>query len=244
MPGHIVPMGAGRAVMDRRNDPLHDYVLELTGKDDPVVLFLPTATGDDASYIVSFYEAFHSGRCRPRHLRLFHRDFDDLTDIVLGADVIHVSGGNTANMLDVWRRQGVDTLLHRALAGGAVLTGGSAGGLCWFEGGTTDSFGPTLQLLHEGLGMIKGSYCPHYDAEDQRRPLFHSALLDGSLEMGYASWNRVAIRFTPEGEVVEAVSSEEGGRALKVYARDGKIIEEDIPCRLLEQQGESRSVSV
>jgi dipeptidase E len=125
-----------------------------------------------------------------------------------------------------------------------VLTGGSAGGLCWFEGGTTDSFGPTLQLLHEGLGMIKGSYCPHYDAEDQRRPLFHSALLDGSLQMGYASWNRVAIRFTAEGEVVEAVSSEEGGRALKVYARDGKIVEEDIPCRLLEQHGESRSVSV
>ena len=108
MTGHIVPMGAGKAVMDRRNDPLHDYVLELTGKDDPVVLFLPTATGDDASYIVSFYEAFHSGRCRPRHLRLFHRNEDDLTDIVLGADVIHVGGGNTANMLDVWKRQGVD----------------------------------------------------------------------------------------------------------------------------------------
>ena len=127
MPGHVVPIGAGRAVMDRRNDPLHDYVLELTGKPDPVVLFLPTATGDDASYIVSFYETFHAGRCRPRHLRLFHRDFDDLTDIVLGADVIHVGGGNTANMLDVWRRQGVDELLHRALAGGAVhYCGGGA----------------------------------------------------------------------------------------------------------------------
>jgi peptidase E len=146
-------------------------------------------------------------------------------------------------MLDVWRRQGVDQLMHQALARGAVLTGGSAGGLCWFEGGTTDSFGPTLQLLHDGLGMIKGSYCPHYDAEDQRRPLFHAALLDGSLEMGYASWNRVAIRFTAEGEVVEAVSSEPGGRALKVYARDGMIVEEDIPCRQLEEREPSQSVS-
>ena len=198
MTGHIVPMGAGKAVMDRRHDPLHDYVLELTGKDDPVVLFVATATGDDASYIVSFYEAFHSGRCRPRHLKLFHRDDDDeLTDLVLGADVIHVGGGNTANMLDVWQRHGVDQLLFQALDRGAVLTGGSAGGLCWFEGGTTDSYGPTLRLLHEGLGMIKGSYCPHYDAEDQRRPIFHAALLDGSLQMGYASGNRVAIRFTP-----------------------------------------------
>ena len=116
MTGHIVPMGAGKAVMDRRHDPLHDYVLQLTGKDDPVVLFIPTATGDDASYIVSFYEAFHSGRCRPRHLKLFHRDDDEeLTDLVLGADVIHVGGGNTANMLDVWHRHGVDKLLFQAL---------------------------------------------------------------------------------------------------------------------------------
>ena len=121
-----------------------------------------------------------------------------------------------------------------------MLTGGSAGGLCWFEGGTTDSFGPTLQLLHDGLGMIKGSYCPHYDAEDQRRPLFHAALLDGSLEMGYASWNRVAIRFTPDGEVVEAVTLRAGRTRLKVYARDGEIVEEDIPCRLLEERVASR----
>jgi hypothetical protein len=91
--------------------------------------------------------------------------------------------------------------------------------------------------------MIKGSYCPHYDAEDQRRPLFHAALLDGSLQMGYASWNRVAIRFAADGEVVEAVTSEPGGRALKVYARDGRIVEVDIPCRLLEERVTSRSVS-
>jgi peptidase E len=234
-------MGAGVAVMERRNDPLHDYVLGLTGKEDPVVLFVPTATGDDASYIVKFYEAFHSDRCRPRHLRLFHRNVDDLTDLVLESDVIHVGGGNTANMLAVWRRHGLDELLHRALARGAVLTGGSAGGLCWFEGGTTDSFGPTLQVLHDGLGMIRGSYCPHYDAEDQRRPLFHAALLDGSLPAGYASWNRVAIRFTATGELVEAVSSEPGGRALKVYASNGVIVEEDIPCRQLESGRAARA---
>jgi peptidase E len=243
MPGHIVPMGAGLAVMQRRQDPLHDYVLELSGKDDPVVLFLGTATGDDNAYIVTFYEAFHSGRCRPRHLKLFHRDLDDIADFVLGSDIVHVGGGNTANMLDVWRRHGVDALLHEALARGAVLTGGSAGGLCWFEGGTTDSYGPTLTLLREGLGMIKGSYCPHYDAEDQRRPLFHAALLDGSLDTGYASWNRVAIRFTADGEVVEAVTSEDGGRALKVRAEAGRIVEEDIPCRRLEDRGTNLSVS-
>ena len=112
---------------------------------------------------------------------------------------------------------------------GEHVTGGSAGGLRWFEWGTTDSHGPTRRLLQEGLGMINGSYCPHYDAEDQRRPIFHAALLDGSLEMGYASGNRVAIRFTPGGEVVDAVTSEPGGQAFKVFAVDGKIIEEKIP---------------
>ena len=221
--------------MERRNDPLHDYVLELTGKDDPVVLFVPTATGDDASYIVT--------STRPSTPGAAARDTSGCSIATSttsapssSAPTSSTSVGNPANMLDVWRHQGVDELLHQALAGGAVLTGGSAGGLCWFEGGTTDSFGPTLQLLHEGLGMIKGSYCPHYDAEDQRRPLFHAALLDGSLEMGYASWNRVAIRFSADGDVVEAVSSEAGGRALKVYARDGEIVEEDIPDgRLLEE---------
>jgi dipeptidase E len=91
--------------------------------------------------------------------------------------------------------------------------------------------------------MIKASYCPHYDAEDQRGPLFHAALLDGSLQMGYASWNRVAIRFTAAGKLVEAVTFEDGGGALKVYVRDGAIVEEDIPCRRLEDRGVSRSVS-
>lgn len=111
-----------------------------------------------------------------------------------------------------------------------------------FEGGTTDSFGPTLQLLHEGLGMIKGSYCPHYDAEDQRRPLFHTALLDGSLEMGDASWNRVVhlLHGRGRGRLGRHFRAE---RALKVYARDGQIVEEDIPCRLLEERVPSRSVS-
>jgi dipeptidase E len=231
--GHIVAMGGARSVMDRRTDPVHDYVLALTGKDDPAVLFLGTATGDDPAYIVSFYETFNSARCRPRHLNLFNREHDDITDLVVGADVIHVGGGNTANMLDIWRRQGVDALLHRALARGAVLTGGSAGGICWFEGGTTDSYGPSLQVLREGLGMVKGSFCPHYDSDQQRQPLFHAALLEGALPDGYAAWDRAAIRFDNAGGLVEAVSPQPGARALRVYVSNGQVVEEDIPCRFL-----------
>lgn len=229
-------MGGARSTMDRRNDPLHDYVLELTGKSNPAVLFLGTATGDDPGYIVSFYETFNSARCRPRHLSLFNREHDDITELMVGADVVHVGGGNTANMLDVWKRQGVDLLLHQALARGAVLTGGSAGGICWFEGGTTDSYGPTLQALSEGLGMVKGSFCPHYDSGQQRRPLFHAALLDGALPDGYAAWDRAAIRFDAGGGLVEAVTAQQGASALKVFVSGGLVVEEELPSRYLPEK--------
>jgi len=185
MTGHIVATGAGRAMMERRQDPLHDFILGLTGKDRPRVLFLGTATGDDPAYIISFYETYHADRCLPFHLRLFSRSVADLRSFVLGFDVIHVGGGNTANMLDVWRRQGVDVILREAWQAGAVLTGGSAGGICWFRGGTTDSFGPPLQVLADGLGFLDGSFCAHYDADDERRPVYHAALMDGSLPAGY-----------------------------------------------------------
>src|SRR5580698_1941378 len=185
MTGHIVATGAGRAMMERRQDPLNDFILGLTGKDRPRVLFVGTATGDDPAYIISFYETYHADRCLPFHLRLFSRSVADLRSFVLGFDVIHVGGGNTANMLDVWRRQGVDVILREAWQAGAVLTGGSAGGICWFRGGTTDSFGPPLQVLADGLGFLDGSFCAHYDADDERRPVYHAALMDGSLPAGY-----------------------------------------------------------
>jgi peptidase E len=124
-----------------------------------------------------------------------------------------------------------------------VLTGGSAGGICWFEGGTTDSFGPTLQVIAEGLGMVKGSFCPHYDSGEQRRPLFHAALLEGALPDGYAAWDRAAIRFDAAGQLVEALSPQPGARALKVYVGDGQVVEEDLPCRYLRQRPISRLFS-
>lgn len=226
-------MGGARSIMDRRDDPLHDYVLELTGKSNPAVLFLGTATGDDPGYIVSFYETFNAARCRPRHLNLFNREHDDIAELVTGADVVHVGGGNTANMLDIWKRQGVDRLLAHALAGGSVLAGGSAGGLCWFEGGTTDSYGPTLRVLGEGLGLVKASFCPHYDSGEQRRSLYHAAVRDGTLPNGYTAWDRATLRFDESGRLVEAVTSQPGARALKVYLSDGAVVEEDLPCRLL-----------
>lgn len=226
-------------MMQRVDDPTHDYLLALTGKERPKVLFLPTATGDQDAYIVLFYETYTADKCEPAHLRLFSRSVRDLRSYILGFDIIHVGGGNTANMLDVWKRQGVDEILREAWEGGAVMTGGSAGAICWFEGGTTDSYGPDLQVLPEGLGFIPGSMCPHYDAEDQRRPLFHQALLDGSLPTGYAVGNLESAVF--EGtELKGAVSSQADGLALKVEAIDGKIVETPLPLTVLETTSTGR----
>lgn len=218
--------------MDRRGDPLHDYLLELTEKPRPRVLFLATATGDDPTYIVSFYETYHADRCVPFHLRLFHRSVRDLRSFILSFDIIHVGGGNTANMLDVWKRQGVDQILAEAWHNGAVMTGGSAGGICWFHGGTTDSYGPDLQVLPEGLGFIDGSFCPHYDAEDQRRPLFHEALLHKELPVGYGVDNLVSLHFRGE-EFFQAISSAPDGKAVRVEALDGRIVETPLPVKYL-----------
>ena len=218
--------------MSRRHDPLHRYTLELTGKERPRVLYVGTPTGDDPTNIVSFYETYDADRCHPAHLRLFNIPRRDLYAFILRHDVIHVGGGNTASALAVWRRHNVDRAFRDAWEAGAILTGGSAGGLCWFEGGTTDSFGPELRVLDDGLGFLEGSFCPHYDVEDQRRPLFHQAILDGVLPPGYAAGDRVMLRFDGT-DLVDAVSSDETGRALKVYPEDGKIVEQPIATTFL-----------
>jgi peptidase E len=232
MAGHIVATGAGLGLMMRPTDPYHDYVLGLTGKERPRVLFLPTATGDDPSYIVSFYETYNADRCAPFHLRLFDRTVSDLRSYVLSMDLITVGGGNTANMLDVWRRQGLDLILREAWKNGVVLTGGSAGALCWFHGGTTDSFGLPYQVLADGLGFLAGSLCPHYDGEDSRRPVYRDALLSGVLPAGYGVDDLVGLHFHGT-DLVEAVSSSATGGALRIEAVDGMIAETRIPVRLL-----------
>jgi len=108
---------------------------------------------------------------RLSHLALFPMpNVADPEDLLLSQDVIFVGGGSVANMVAVWRVHGLDQILRKAWQAGIVLTGSSAGGICWFESGTTDSFGRELRAFTDGLGLLAGSYCPHYDSEPGRRP--------------------------------------------------------------------------
>src|SRR5690606_13789708 len=132
-----------------------------TGKHQPRICFLATASGDARDYIARFHEAFAKKACEPSHLDLFRRTGQDLEHALLSQDAIYVGGGNTANMLAVWRLHGIDEALKKAWHAGVVLAGVSAGAVCWFEAGTTDSFGPELSALCNGLGLLRGSLCPH-----------------------------------------------------------------------------------
>ena len=175
---------------------------------------LATASGDSAEYTVRFYAAYRSTDCEPSHLSLFGRTVDDLGAYLNAQDVIYVGGGNTVNMLAIWRAHGVDAALRQAYAAGTVLCGVSAGCICWFEAGITDSFGPGLHPLRDGLAILAGSACPHYDSEELRRPVFARAVA-GGFPPGIALGDGVAAHFVDERLAV-VVSARAGACAFYV----------------------------
>ncbi len=227
----IVAMGGGGFSMEPENPALDDYVLGLTGKATPRVCFVPTASGDSERYVANFRAAFPPARAEASHLALFARDGRDPREVLLAQDVVYVGGGNTANLLAIWRLHGVDRALREAWEAGVLLCGLSAGSLCWFECGTTDSFGPSLQPMRDGLGFLPGSHCPHYDGEVERRPLYHRLVAQG-LPSGYAADDGAALLF--EGtRLVEVVSSRPSARAYRVERAGGRVVETALPTRYL-----------
>jgi peptidase E len=226
---HIVAIG-GMRVRPGTRPPLVDYMLSLTGKPRPKVCLIPTATADDPARIVQFYERHAGTGAECTHLKLFERTVPDVSSFLLAQDVIWVGGGNTANMLAVWRVHGVDRILREAWNAGIILCGGSAGSLCWFECGTTDSFDVNqLAPLHDGLGFLPGSHCPHYDGEAQRRPLYHRLIAEG-FPAGYAIDDDAAIRFV-DTQIAEVVTSRTGATAYRVELRDGQVVETPLEAR-------------
>ena len=226
---HIVAFGGARPVGSGIH-PLYSHVLSLTDKNRPKVCCIPTATGDASANLVRFYSRFPASLCELSHLALFERTVTDIREYLLSQDVIFVLGGNTANMLAAWRVHGVDLVLKEAWEAGVVLCGGSAGSLCWFECGTTDSFDLNdLKPLYDGLGFLPGSHCPHYDGEAQRRPLYQSLIAEG-FPPGYAIDDDAAIHFTGT-EVSEVVSGRAGATAYRVELMEGKVVETSLYAR-------------
>lgn len=209
--------------MEPENPLLDRYVLGLTGRENPSICFVGTASGDAESYITRFYEAFRQLPCTPTHLSLFNPPTADLRSFVLSQHAIYVGGGNTKNLIALWREWGLDAIMREAWQRGIVLSGLSAGSICWFEQGTTDSIPGPLTVL-PCLGFLHGSNCPHYDGEPERRPSYHRFIAQGAIADGLAADDGVALHFVGQS-LARVVSSRPQARAYRVEKAGAEAVE-------------------
>lgn len=219
----IVAIGGGVLLPATENFKLEGYILDATGKAAPRVCFVPTASGDDRSYIVRFYQSYARFGVDLDVLRFFARTPGDLRAYLFAFDVVHVGGGNTRSMLAVWRYWGFDAILREAWERGIVLTGSSAGSICWFDAGVTDSVAGDLTATN-GLGFVTGSNCPHYDGEIERRPAYQRMVAAQTLAPGLACDDGAGVHFVGDN-VHEAISARPNARAYRVE-RDGAVARE------------------
>ena len=229
MKRQLVIYGSGRHTV-----PFLNYMAQLTDKKTPNMCFIPTASGDDEGYIERFHEVCNQINVIPHVLKVWINSYDQketFEEIISKMDAIVVGGGNTLNMLAIWKAQGIDIALKKAYKNSVVMGGGSAGSLCWTNGGTTDSRPEKLSIV-KGLSFINKSHCPHYNSEKSRRPLYHKNILEGNLTDGYACDDRSAIHFINE-EVEKSISLDKENHSYYVYLNSGKVIEEQLERTLI-----------
>jgi peptidase E len=211
------------------------YAVELSGVSGavPKLCQLGTASGDQRHQNADLDEAARLAGFDLSNLNLFPMpSVEDIEGHLLEQDVVWVNGGSVANLLAVWRVHGLDAVFRRVWEAGVVLAGVSAGSICWHVGGTTDSFGPTLRAVTDGLGFLPYGNGVHYDGEAQRRPLVHRLVADGTLPTTYCTDDGVGIHYRGT-DVVEAVSERDGASAYVVTRQGDSAVEERLPTRRL-----------
>jgi peptidase E len=185
---------------------------------------LATATGDAQSYIDKFYGAFSRQDCLLSHYSIFQNNHKDVESFLLNQDIIYVGGGNTFNMLNLWSARGVDKILKTAYQNGVILCGISAGSLCWFETGNTDSFGSMDKI--DGLGFLPFSNSPHYNSDSSRRPNFQDLIKNRQISAGYGVDENVALHFVDE-KLFRSVKESQEGTAYFTFL-EGETLKEEI----------------
>jgi peptidase E len=233
----IITSGGGSFAADSENPTQELYILAQARARNPSVCFIGTATGDSAQYIAKFYAAFSKLRCRPTHFPLFERTPDPRT--LLDYDMIYVGGGNTKSMLAAWRDWGLPTFLHQAWERGTVLAGVSAGAICWFETGVTDSWAGSLRPL-QCLGWLPGACCPHYNGEKERRPSTQDMVARGLLPETLALDDGAAAHFVGR-KLLRIVSSRPNAGAYSVRRTgsraSARFVETPLPVLNLSEDG-------
>ena len=226
MEPQIVAIGGGGFSAGPENLLLENYVLSLVHKPRPKVCFVPTASGDSEQYLLKFYASFARLPATANHLPLFRLAVSDFRSYLLSQDVVYVGGGNTRNMLVLWREFGLDVILREAWEKGTILCGTSAGSICWFEEGLSDSLAAGELRPMACLGFLPGSSCPHYDGEPLRRPCFQRLVSEGSMIDGYAVDDWVGLHFVGS-KLHQVVSAKPNANAYEV-SRDGAGFHEKV----------------
>ena len=214
--------GFGREIKDLK---IEKYIIEQCSKRNPSVCFIPTATGDDANYIQNFYKVFNALDCNTSHIDFFKRTIS-LEEHINQQDIIFVGGGNTKSMLAVWKEWGLDSILHKAYQNGTIMSGVSAGAICWFKNGITDSW-KEHQAVLPCLGFIEGNCCPHYDEEPERIPFVKQILENNMLDECLAIEGLCALHII-DGIPKFTVSFGEDKNSYQVCCKDKKIIHNQI----------------
>jgi peptidase E len=230
----IIAIGGGSFTVEPDNPRLERYVLAQTRKRKARVCFFGTASGDADPYLAKFYAAFTKLGCRPTHVPLFART-PDLRKVLLSQDVIYVGGGNTKSMLAVWREWGIPSILREAWRRGIVLTGVSAGAICWFKSGVTDSWAGRLAAL-PGLGFLPGTGCPHYDGEAERRPSLHRMVASREVPAAVAIDDSAAAHFVGR-RLVRVVSAKPNAQGYAVRRQGSSAVEIPLPAARLTRTG-------
>jgi dipeptidase E len=219
MEPQIVAIGGGGFSDGSENLALENFILSLANKPRPKVCFVPTASGDSEQYLLKFYASFAKLPATAAHLPLFRLAVNELRSFLLGQDIIYVGGGNTRNMLVLWREWGLDVILREAWEKGTILCGVSAGSICWFEQGLSDSIAAGELRTLNCLGFLQGSNCPHYDGEPLRRPCFNAFVSEGLMMDGYAADDWVGLHYVGS-KLHQIVSAKPNANAYEVR-RDG-----------------------
>ena len=230
----IIALGGGGFSMTPDNLALDRYILASCSARRPKVCFLGQASAESPDYALRFYRAFLNLGAEPSDLTLFQNTPQDVREHLLRQDAIYVGGGNTLNMVALWRAWGLDAILREALEGGVVLAGISAGAICWFAEGLSDSR-PGAYTRVEALGLLPGSFSPHYDGEPTRRPRFHALLAEGGIAPGLAADDDVALHFA-DGRLQRVVTAREGAAAYRLSLLEGSVAEERLEADLLPLQ--------
>jgi peptidase E len=210
------------------------YLAQLTGKTRPRLLYLPTASADSPSATISWFEACAGLNVEPFVQNSFISSYEQKQgwdEVLLSMDGIVASGGNTLNQQAIWKAQGIDVVLRQAWERGIVLGGSSAGSICWFEEGTTDSRPKELSVV-QGLGFLAGSHCPHYDGEAQRRPLYLKLVGSGAIKPGYACDNDAGIYFEDDAPE-RVVATRADARVYHVTREGDEAVETQLKTELI-----------